>query len=113
MATRFGKAIRFKEEDVRASNRGTMGVKAISLNMGDELISMDVIRPSANFTLLTITNQGYGKRTELEEYPQQRRGGSGVSSGGGALAAAPAADLPQQTEKKKRKHGLACSWPPA
>jgi len=80
VATRFGKAIRFKEDDVRASNRGTMGVKAISLNMGDELISMDVIRPSANFTLLTITNQGYGKRTELEEYPQQRRGGKGVKN---------------------------------
>ncbi|MCX6676671.1 MAG: DNA gyrase subunit A [Methanothrix sp.] len=80
VATRFGKAIRFKEDGVRASNRGTMGVKAISLNMGDELISMDVIRPSANFTLLTITNQGYGKRTELEEYPQQRRGGKGVKN---------------------------------
>lgn len=80
VATKFGKAIRFKEDDVRASNRGTMGVKAISLNMGDELISMDVIRPSANFTLLTITNQGYGKRTELEEYPQQKRGGKGVKN---------------------------------
>jgi DNA gyrase subunit A len=80
VATKFGKAIRFKEGDVRASNRGTMGVKAISLNMGDELISMDVIRPDANFTLLTITNQGYGKRTELEEYPQQRRGGKGVKN---------------------------------
>jgi len=80
VATKFGKAIRFKEDDGRASNRGTMGVKAISLNMGDELISMDVIRPSANFTLLTITNQGYGKRTELEEYPQQKRGGKGVKN---------------------------------
>ncbi|NTV77335.1 MAG: DNA gyrase subunit A, partial [Methanothrix sp.] len=73
VATKFGKAIRFKEGDVRASNRGSMGVKAISLNMGDELISMDVIAPGSSFTLLTITNQGYGKRTELEEYPQQRR----------------------------------------
>lgn len=80
VATKFGKAIRFKEDDVRASNRGTMGVKAINLNMGDELISMDVIRPNANFTLLTITSQGYGKRTELEEYPPQRRGGKGVKN---------------------------------
>ncbi|OPY55002.1 MAG: DNA gyrase subunit A [Methanosaeta sp. PtaU1.Bin112] len=80
VATKFGKAIRFKEDDVRASNRGTMGVKAINLNMGDELISMDVIQPNANFTLLTITNQGYGKRTELEEYPPQRRGGKGVKN---------------------------------
>ena len=80
VATKFGKAIRFKEGDVRASNRGSMGVKAISLNMGDELISMDVIAPGSSFTLLTITNQGYGKRTELEEYPQQRRGGKGVKN---------------------------------
>ncbi len=80
VATKFGKAIRFKETDVRASNRGTMGVKAIRLNMGDELISMDVIRAGSSSTLLTITNQGYGKRTELEEYPQQRRGGKGVKN---------------------------------
>jgi DNA gyrase subunit A len=80
VATKFGKAIRFKETDVRASNRGTMGVKAISLNMGDELISMDVIQAGSSSTLLTITNQGYGKRTELEEYPQQRRGGKGVKN---------------------------------
>jgi DNA gyrase subunit A len=80
VATKFGKAIRFKESDVRASNRGTMGVKAISLNMGDELISMDVIQAGSSSTLLTITNQGYGKRTELEEYPQQRRGGKGVKN---------------------------------
>ena len=80
VATKFGKAIRFKETDVRASNRGTMGVKAISLNMGDELISMDVIQAGSSSTLLTITNQGYGKRTELEDYPQQRRGGKGVKN---------------------------------
>jgi DNA gyrase subunit A len=80
VATKFGKAIRFKEGDVRASNRGTMGVRAISLNMGDELISMDVINPASNSTLLTITNQGYGKRTELGEYPQQSRGGKGVKN---------------------------------
>jgi len=80
VATKFGKAIRFKESDVRASNRGTMGVRAISLNLGDELISMDVINPLSGSTLLTVTNQGYGKRTELDEYPQQRRGGKGVKN---------------------------------
>jgi DNA gyrase subunit A len=80
VATKFGKAIRFREDDVRASNRGSMGVKAISLNMGDELISMDVIRSGSSWTLLTITNHGYGKRTELEEYPLQKRGGKGVKN---------------------------------
>src|SRR5690606_42000858 len=64
----------------RRSSDLTMGVKAISLNMGDELISMDVIEPGSGSTLLTVTNQGYGKRTELEEYPQQRRGGKGVKN---------------------------------
>jgi DNA gyrase subunit A len=78
VATKRGKAIRFKESDVRASNRGTMGVKAMSLSPGDEIISMDVVKPSC--TLLTVTSQGYGKRTELEEYPLQRRGGKGVKN---------------------------------
>jgi DNA gyrase subunit A len=78
VATKQGKAIRFKEGDVRASNRGTMGVKAMSLSPGDEIISMDVVKPSC--TLLTVTSQGYGKRTELEEYPLQRRGGKGVKN---------------------------------
>jgi DNA gyrase subunit A len=78
VATKQGKAIRFKEGDVRASNRGTMGVKAMSLSPGDEIISMDVVKPSC--TLLTVTSLGYGKRTELEEYPLQRRGGKGVKN---------------------------------
>ena len=49
-------------------------------NLGDELISMDVIHSGSDWTLLTITNQGYGKRTELQEYPIQRRGGKGVKN---------------------------------
>jgi DNA gyrase subunit A len=78
VATRHGKAIRFPEKDVRPSNRGVMGVKAINLVEGDELISMDVVKDGA--TLLTVTRQGYGKRTELSEYPSQRRGGKGVKN---------------------------------
>jgi DNA gyrase subunit A len=78
IATKYGKAIRFHESNVRASNRGTMGVKAITLEFTDELISMDVVK--AGSTLLTITTQGYGKRTELNEYPLQRRGGKGVKN---------------------------------
>lgn len=78
VATKYGKAIRFHENNVRASNRGTMGVKAITLEFNDELISMDVVK--AGSTLLTITTQGYGKRTELNEYPLQRRGGKGVKN---------------------------------
>ena len=78
VATKYGKAIRFHENNVRASNRGTMGVKAITIEFNDELISMDVV--NADSTLLTITTQGYGKRTELNEYPLQRRGGKGVKN---------------------------------
>jgi DNA gyrase subunit A len=78
VATRQGKAIRFKESDVRASNRGTMGVKAMRLGTGDEIISMDVVKSGS--TLLTVTSRGYGKRTEMEEYPMQRRGGKGVKN---------------------------------
>jgi DNA gyrase subunit A len=78
IATKQGKAIRFKEADVRASNRGTMGVRAMSLNSGDEIISMDVVKEGS--TLLTVTSQGYGKRTELGEYPLQSRGGKGVKN---------------------------------
>ncbi len=78
VATKYGKAIRFHESNVRASNRGTMGVKAITLEFNDELISMDVVKEGS--TLLTITSQGYGKRTELNEYPLQRRGGKGVKN---------------------------------
>jgi DNA gyrase subunit A len=76
VATRLGKAIRFHEKDVRPSNRGALGVKAITLGKGDEVISMDVISPKTS--LLTVTSRGYGKRTELAEYPLQRRGGKGV-----------------------------------
>jgi DNA gyrase subunit A len=78
LATKKGKAIHFRESDVRSSGRGTMGVKAISLEPGDELISMDTVSTGAS--LLTITNQGYGKRTNLEDYPLQRRGGKGVKN---------------------------------
>jgi DNA gyrase subunit A len=78
VATKQGKAIRFGEDDVRASNRGTMGVRAMSLDSADEIISMDVVKSGS--TLLTVTSQGYGKRTDLPEYPLQRRGGKGVKN---------------------------------
>jgi DNA gyrase subunit A len=78
LATAHGKAIRFNEGDVRPSNRGSMGVRGISLSAGDEVICMDVVRPGAS--LLTVTRQGYGKRTELSEYSAHRRGGKGMKN---------------------------------
>ncbi|HRW82652.1 MAG TPA: DNA gyrase subunit A, partial [Methanothrix sp.] len=78
IATAGGKAIRFSEADVRASNRGSMGVRGITLEGDDAVICMDVVRPGAS--LLTVTRQGYGKRTELSEYSPHRRGGKGMKN---------------------------------
>ena len=78
LATAGGKAIRFNEADVRPSNRGSMGVRGMSLEGDDEVICMDVVRPGAS--LLTVTRQGYGKRTELSEYSLHRRGGKGMKN---------------------------------
>jgi DNA gyrase subunit A len=78
LATAHGKAIRFSEGDVRPSNRGSMGVRGMSLEGDDKVICMDVVRPGA--ALLTITREGYGKRTELSEYAPHRRGGKGMKN---------------------------------
>jgi len=74
-----GKSIRFKEKDARAMGRAASGVKGITLKEGDKLIGMEVInkQPSA-VSLLTVTENGYGKQTKISEYPTQSRGGRGV-----------------------------------
>ncbi|MGD9972741.1 MAG: DNA gyrase subunit A [Desulfatirhabdiaceae bacterium] len=71
-----GKSIRFHETDVRPTGRTAMGVKGIQLTAGDKLVSMEVM--SHGQTLVTVTENGYGKRTSIDEYPVQRRGGKGV-----------------------------------
>jgi DNA gyrase subunit A len=76
IGTRDGVAIRFPESDVRAMGRSAYGVKGISLREGDEVVAMEVVRPGS--TLLTVTEHGYGKRTELDEYRVQSRGGVGI-----------------------------------
>jgi DNA gyrase subunit A len=76
LATRFGKAIRFSEKDVRAMGRSTFGVIGIALRKKDEVIGMEVVREG--LALLAVTENGFGKRTRLEEYPRQKRGGKGV-----------------------------------
>jgi DNA gyrase subunit A len=76
IGTRDGVAIRFLEGDVRPMGRGAYGVKGISLREGDEVVAMEVVRPGS--TLLTVTEHGYGKRTELDEYRVQSRGGVGI-----------------------------------
>jgi DNA gyrase subunit A len=76
ITTRKGKAIRFKETDVRPMGRTAAGVTAIRLGAGDHVSSMDVVIPDKE--LLVVTENGYGKRTPLAEYPVQGRAGSGV-----------------------------------
>ena len=78
IGTRAGKAIRFKETDVRSVGRTAQGVRGITLRGDDEVVAMTVVKPSG--MLLTVTARGYGKRTELDEYRVQARGGLGLKN---------------------------------
>jgi DNA gyrase subunit A len=76
IGTRDGMAIRFAETEVRGMGRTAYGVRGISLRDGDTVVAMEVLRPGG--TILSVTEQGYGKRTELDEYRVQSRGGVGT-----------------------------------
>jgi len=76
LATRQGQAIRFRESDVRSMGRTAAGVKGIELAPGDQVVAMEAVAGAP--ALLTVTENGYGKRTRIDEYPLQRRGGKGV-----------------------------------
>ena len=70
-----GKGIRFTESDVRPMGRGAAGVRGIKLPDGHEVIGLSIVRDGL---ILTATENGYGKRTPVEEFPVQGRGGQGV-----------------------------------
>ncbi len=93
IGTRAGQAIRFRQADARPMGRAARGVRGIRLRAGDEVVAMTVVRPDA--TLLTVTENGYGKRTELGEYRVQSRGGVGIIS-------------IQASERNGRVVGVAC-----
>ena len=76
VASRSGKAILFDESDARPMGRTATGVRAISLADGDEVVGMEVIHAGAK--VLTVTENGYGKRTKLDDYRVQKRGGQGI-----------------------------------
>jgi DNA gyrase subunit A len=76
IGTRNGIAIRFPETDVRPMGRTAYGVRGIALRDDDYVVAMEAVRPGG--TLLTVTEHGYGKRTEIEAYRVQARGGVGV-----------------------------------
>jgi DNA gyrase subunit A len=77
LASHDGMAIRFDEDDVRAMGRPAYGVKGMELEKDDYLVSMEAI-PEDSGLILSVTEKGYGKRTELSEYRRQSRGGKGV-----------------------------------
>ncbi|MBK8724846.1 MAG: DNA gyrase subunit A [Holophagaceae bacterium] len=92
LATAQGKAIRFNEEDIRATGRATTGVRGMRLSGGDHIVDMEVADPLPDLPegvvpdestadhgmLLTVTEKGYGKRSLLQDYRLQGRGGTGV-----------------------------------
>jgi DNA gyrase subunit A len=77
IGTRDGMAVRFPETDVRPTGRGAYGVKGITLREGDEAVAVEVVQEGGG-TVLTVAQNGYGKRTALEEYRLQSRGGVGI-----------------------------------
>ena len=76
LSTKKGQAIRFSEEEVRPTGRGTYGVKGVTLDEDDAVVSLEILNQEA--TLLTVSSGGYGKRSEINEYRVQSRGGKGV-----------------------------------
>jgi DNA gyrase subunit A len=76
IGTRNGMSIRFKETDVRSMGRTAGGVRGIELRDDDDVVAMEVLVPGG--TMLSVTEQGYGKRTGLDEYRVQTRGGVGI-----------------------------------
>jgi len=85
LVTKKGQAIRFKEEEIREMGRQAAGVRGIRLKKDDEVIGMDIIQTkneklkTKNY-LFVVTENGYGKRTDLVEYRLQGRGGSGIKT---------------------------------
>jgi DNA gyrase subunit A len=81
MAVRSGKAIRFPEEKVRSMGRNASGVRAISVDSeNDEVVGMVVVKEGDGFDVMVVSEQGYGKRSALEDYRITNRGGKGVKT---------------------------------
>ncbi len=78
LASSHGKSIRFPESDVRSMGRTSRGVRGMMLEAGDSIIGMEVVTDATAATLVTVTENGYGKRTDLDEYRVQSRGGKGI-----------------------------------
>ena len=79
IASREGKCIRFNESDVRPMGRDTQGVKSITLNSNDYVVDMVII--TDGYEVITMTENGFGKRSDASDYRTQTRGGKGVKAG--------------------------------
>ncbi|MBP9758109.1 DNA gyrase subunit A [Candidatus Dojkabacteria bacterium] len=115
LVTEKGKSIRFNEKDVRETGRATMGVIGIKFTGDDKMISMDVVRKNEYF-LLTVSENGFGKITVLEQFPIQNRGGKGVfaakvNTKTGKLIAARIIDHPDKELLLMSKNALAVKIP--
>ncbi len=80
IAAREGKAIRFNEQTVRPIGRVGAGVRGISLDEGDQVVGMICVEPDSKQDVLVLSENGYGKRTDLDEYRITNRGGKGVKT---------------------------------
>lgn len=80
IAARNGKAVRFDEEQVRPMGRTAAGVRGINISDDDEVVGMVVVSDVENDTILVVSEKGYGKRTDVEEYRKTKRGGKGVKT---------------------------------
>jgi DNA gyrase subunit A len=78
LANKNGRAIRFHEGDVRDMGRNTSGVKGMTLDKKDEIVDMVVIKNTHEATVLAMSENGYGKRSLVDDYREQTRGGKGV-----------------------------------
>ena len=80
IAAKDGKAIRFNEQAVRPIGRTGAGVKGITIEDGDEVIGMVCVEPDTKEDILVVSENGYGKRTDLDDYRITNRGGKGVKT---------------------------------
>jgi DNA gyrase subunit A len=79
ISTALAQAIRFKENEVRPMGRATRGVRGIRLRSGDTVVGMDVVR--AGMEMLVVMENGYGKRTKVDQFATHARGGVGIKAG--------------------------------
>lgn len=78
IVTREGMSIRFAEDEVRSMGRQTRGVKGVSLAKDDKVVGMEIVTRESKETILIVTENGFGKRTVMDEYRLQGRGGMGL-----------------------------------